>query len=150
MSVNNCWKNYLCYAQSRCPNRLPKLQFVNKKFVEWLTSFNDSNLSVCKLLTSTVYTVPVKGLDTPTHSIIFLYFIIFYIVEQQRIHQNYEITHMDSCSNQKSVIQIKIYLRFFRVASLCLDDSFAQSWHSLSQLHEIVTWNAFKLTGMPC
>ena len=36
---------------------LPKLQFViNKKFVEWLkTSFNDSNLTVCKLPTSTVH-----------------------------------------------------------------------------------------------
>uniref|UniRef100_A0A4W5NNM5 G protein-coupled receptor kinase n=1 Tax=Hucho hucho TaxID=62062 RepID=A0A4W5NNM5_9TELE len=28
-----------------------------------------------------------------------------------------------SCSNQKSVQQIKIYLRFFKVATLCLDDS---------------------------
>ena len=34
---------------------LPKLQIVNKKFVEWLKmTFNDSNLSVCKLPTSTV------------------------------------------------------------------------------------------------
>ena len=32
---------------------------------------------------------------------------------------------MESCSNQKSVKQIKIYLRFFKVATLCLDDSFA-------------------------
>ena len=24
LSVNNCWKNYLCHAQSRCPNRLTK------------------------------------------------------------------------------------------------------------------------------
>ena len=22
--LNNCWKNYLCHAQSRCPNRLAK------------------------------------------------------------------------------------------------------------------------------
>ena len=26
-------------------------------------------------------------------------------------------------------------LRFFKVATLCLDDSFALSWHSLNQLH---------------
>ena len=26
-------------------------------------------------------------------------------------------------------------LRFFKVATLCLDDSFAHSWHSLNQLH---------------
>jgi hypothetical protein len=51
---------------------------------------------------------------------------------------------MESCSNQKSV-----YLRFFKVATLCLD-SFEHSWYSLSQLHEVVTWNAFKLTGVPC
>ena len=28
-----------------------------------------------------------------------------------------------------------LYLRFFKVATLCLDDSFAHSWHSLNQLH---------------
>ena len=38
-----------------------------------------------------------------------------------------------------------LYLRFFKVATLCLDDSFAHSWHSLNQLHEVFTWNAFKL-----
>ena len=26
-------------------------------------------------------------------------------------------------------------MRFFKVATLCLDDSFARSWHSLNQLH---------------
>jgi hypothetical protein len=29
-----------------------------------------------------------------------------------------------------------LYLRFLKVATLCLDDSFAHSWHSLNQLHE--------------
>ena len=43
---------------------------------------------------------------------------------------------MDSCSNQKSVKQIKMY--FFNVATLCLDDSFAHTWHFLNQLHEEV------------
>ena len=43
---------------------------------------------------------------------------------------------MESCSNQKSVKQIKNrYFRFFKVATLCLDNSFAHSWHSLNQLH---------------
>ena len=41
---------------------------------------------------------------------------------------------MESCSNQKSVKHI-LYLRFFKVASFFLDDSFAHSWHSLNQLH---------------
>ena len=59
---------------------------------------------------------------------------------------------MESCKNQKSVKQIKIYvnLRLFKVAALCLDDSFAHSWHSFNQFHEVVTWNAFQLTGVPC
>ena len=39
------------------------------------------------------------------------------------------------CSNQKIFQQIKIYLRFFKVATLCLHESFAHSWHSLNQLH---------------
>uniref|UniRef100_A0A673YXE2 B box-type domain-containing protein n=1 Tax=Salmo trutta TaxID=8032 RepID=A0A673YXE2_SALTR len=42
-----------------------------------------------------------------------------------------------------------LYLRLFKVATLCLDDSFAHSWHSLNQYHEVVTWNAFQLTGVP-
>ena len=75
----------------------------------------------------------------------FFILTIFYIVENDYfdyfLHQNYEITHMESFSNQKSVKQIKIYLylRFFKVATLCLDDSFAHFWHSLNQLHEVVT-----------
>ena len=54
---------------------------------------------------------------------------------------------MESCIKQKSVQQIKIYFdfRFFKVATLCLDDSVAHFWHSLNQLHEVVTWNAFQL-----
>ena len=48
---------------------------------------------------------------------------------------------MESSSNQKSVEQIKIYFIFeiLQIATLCLDDSFAQTWHSLNQLHEVVT-----------
>ena len=36
---------------------------------------------------------------------------------------------------EKSVQQIYVYFRFFKVATLCLDDSFVHSWHSLNQLH---------------
>jgi hypothetical protein len=42
-----------------------------------------------------------------------------------------------------------LHLKFFKVATLCLVESFAHSWHSLNQLYEIVTWNAFQLTGVP-
>jgi hypothetical protein len=51
---------------------------------------------------------------------------------------------MESCSNQKVLNKSKyiLDLRFFKVATLCPDDSFAHSWHSLNQFHEVVTWNA--------
>ena len=41
---------------------------------------------------------------------------------------------MESCSNQKVLNKSKyiLYFRFFKVANLCLDDSFAHSWHSLN------------------
>jgi hypothetical protein len=44
---------------------------------------------------------------------------------------------MESCSKQRSVKQIKIYFIFeiLQRAIICLDDSFAHSWHSLNQLH---------------
>jgi hypothetical protein len=58
--------------------------------------------------------------------------------------------NMESYSNQKSVKQIIINFRFFKVATLCLDDSFAHSWHSLKHLHDVVTWYAFQLTCVPC
>ena len=54
---------------------------------------------------------------------------------------------MESYSNQKSVKQIKIYLEIVQIATLCLVDSFANSWHSLNQLHEECDSNS--LEGVP-
>ena len=58
---------------------------------------------------------------------------------------------MESCSNHKSVEQIQKYFIFeiLQIATPYLDDSFAHSWHSLNQLYEVVTWNAFQVTGVP-
>ena len=59
---------------------------------------------------------------------------------------------MESCINKKKVLNEPQYildLRFFKVATLCLDDNFAHSWHSINQLHEVITWNEFQLTGVP-
>ena len=58
---------------------------------------------------------------------------------------------MESCS-KKVLNKLKyiLNLRFLKVATLCLDDSVAHSWRSLNQLHEVVTWNAFQLTVVPC
>ena len=54
---------------------------------------------------------------------------------------------MESCSNQKSGKHLKIYLRFFKVATRCLEDSFAHSWHSLNQLH--LEYFSNSLEGVP-
>ena len=54
---------------------------------------------------------------------------------------------MESCGNQKIVKQIKIYFGFFKVATLCLHDSFLYSWHSLNQLNEECFSNS--LEGVP-
>ena len=53
---------------------------------------------------------------------------------------------MESCSNEKSLKLIKIYLRFFKVFTLCLD-SFAHS----CILSTSFTWNALSnsLEGVP-
>ena len=40
-----------------------------------------------------------------------------------------------------------LYLRFFKVATLCLDDSFAHSWRSLNQLKRVCFSNS--LEGVP-
>jgi hypothetical protein len=44
----------------------------------------------------------------------------------------------------KSVKQIKIDFRFFKAATLCLDDSFAHAWHSLNQLNEELFSNSLE------
>ena len=52
---------------------------------------------------------------------------------------------MGTCSNQKRVKQIKIDLRFFKVATLCLDDSFAHFWCSLNQIYQVQTrWDVYR------
>lgn len=40
--------------------------------------------------------------------------------------------------------------RLFKVANTCPDDSPAHSRHSPNQPHEVITWNGFQLTGVPC
>ena len=51
--LNNCWKDYLgCLLCARHPNRLAKTIVCWQEICGWKTGFNDSNLSVCKLLTS--------------------------------------------------------------------------------------------------
>ena len=52
---------------------------------------------------------------------------------------------MESCSNQK-VFKYILYLTFFKVATLCLDDSFAHSWHSLK--HQLECFSN-DLEGVP-
>ena len=49
-------------------------------------------------------------------------------------HQNYEKTHMELCSKQKRKSEYVLYFRSFKVATFCFDDSFVQSWHSLTSI----------------
>jgi hypothetical protein len=53
---------------------------------------------------------------------------------------------MESCSNQKSYI---LSLRFFKATTFAMMTDL-HTWNSLNQLHEVVTWNIFQLTGVPC
>ena len=45
--------------------------------------------------------------------------------------------------------EVVTIFEILQIATLCLDDNFAHSWHFHNQLHEVVTWNAFQLTGVP-
>ena len=58
------------------------------------------------------HTVPVKSLDTPAHSRVFLYLYYFLHCRIIAKTSNYEITHMESSSNQINVEQIKMYFIF--------------------------------------
>ena len=49
-------------------------------------------------------------------------------------------------NNSKHVLNF----RFLKVAPLCFVDSTANPWPSLNELHDVVTWNGFHFTGVPC
>ena len=72
---------------------------------------------------------------TPTHSRVFLYF--YYFLHCRIIVKTSKLWNNTLCSNQKVLNNSKhtLYLRFFKVATLCHDDSFAHTWHSLNQFH---------------
>ena len=77
------------------------------------------------------HTQSVKSLDTPPHlKCFFFIFMTIYIIDCR-----YEWTHMED--------------RFFIIATLWFEYCFAH-WHSLCELHEVVTWNGFLFTGVPC
>ena len=52
LSVNNCWKNYLCHVQSRCPNQLAKIIVCEQE----ICGVVEKLVLMCKLPTSTVRT----------------------------------------------------------------------------------------------
>ena len=79
--------------------------------------------------------LPVKSFRTPTHSRVFPYFYYCRIIVKTSKLWNNTWNHVVT----KKVLNKSKYIskfRFFKVATLCLDDSFAHSWHSLNQLHE--------------
>ena len=78
-------------------------------------------------------TLPVKSLDTPSHLMVFLYFHECIKIMNEHIW-NY-VVNKKVQNNSKDVL----YFRFFKIASLCFDYCFVHSWHSLDELHEVVT-----------
>ena len=97
-------------------------------------------------MNSRINTVPVKSLDTPSHSIVFVYFCSTLQINTEDIKTMKE--HIWNYLVNKKVLknpEYDFYFIFFKVAPFCLDDSFAHSW-----LHEVVTWNGFQLTRVPC
>ena len=57
---------------------------------------------------------------------------------------------MESCSNQKSVKQINIDFRFFKVATLCLDDSFEHSGKMIIPLLVQLSLRCFIIRESEC
>ena len=100
--------------------------------------------------TKPIYTTSQKFGHTFSFNVFFFIFMTIYIVYSHWRHQNYEWTHMELCSRQK---KYKITLnvsnfRFLKVAILCFVDSPADPWPSLSELHDLVTWNVFHFTDV--
>jgi hypothetical protein len=91
-------------------------------------------------------TVPVKSLDTPTHSRAFLYIVLFVlhcrIIVKTSKSWNNTWNHVVT---KKTVKQIQIYFRFFKVATLCL----MTALHTLFILSTIFMRNAFSLELVP-
>ena len=89
---------------------------------------------------------------THSHSVVFLYSFLFSTLQ---INTEYIKTMKEHIWNDvvnKKVLnkpEYVLYFRFFKEATFCFDESFAHSQLSLSQLHEVVTWNGFQLTGVP-
>ena len=92
------------------------------------------------------YTLPVKSLDTHTHSRVFLYF--YYVLQCVIIVKTSKLWN-----NTYGIIKVLnksryiLDFRFLKVATLCLDDNFAHTWNSLNQLHEECFSNS--LEGVP-
>ena len=77
-------------------------------------------------------TAPIKRLDTPTHSRVFLYFYCF-------LHCRIIVETSKLWNNTFNHVVIKVLFEILLSSHLCLDDSFAHSWHSRNELHEVVS-----------
>lgn len=75
------------------------------------------------ILYSKFVTLPVKSLDT-LHFMFFFIFMTIYIVDSHWRNQNYEWTHMELCSKEKTVkylIERALWFRFFKIVTFCFD-----------------------------
>ena len=85
-----------------------------------------------KSLQQNEYTMPVKGLDTPTNSRAFLYLYYFLhcrTIVKTSILWNNTWNHVVT-KKGLNISKYILYLRFFKVATLCLDDwgSWVKQW----------------------
>ena len=92
-----------------------------------------------------VVTVPVKSMDTPTHSRVVVNVLLF----SQLQNNSEDIKTMKQHIWNHVVIKTVIYFIFQILQSSHLLPKL-HCWHSLIQLHEVVTWNTYQLTGVPC
>ena len=84
-----------------------------------------------------------------THLLIYWFFFIFmtiYVVDSHWRHQNYEWTHIELCSKKKKceITQSRHPLLCWQ----CCKPLALSQW--ANELHDVVTWNGFHLTGEPC
>lgn len=83
--------------------------------------------------TYTQFIVPYSAIQKFGHTFTPCFVFIFYCFLHCKLRLN---TKNKLCGNQKKCKHV-LYFRFFRVVTFCSDNSFAHSWHSLKQLHEV-------------
>ena len=88
--------------------------------------YGSAKVCVCKSTKMRVYTVPVKSLDTPSHSMVFRYFLFCSTWTNIQDIETMKEQILNYVVNKKMLNKPEyvLYFRFFKVATFCCDDSF--------------------------